>query len=407
MVSSDEHVESAQVAGLRYVTDAMPGIRRQRRGRGFAYLGPDGTPIRDKAELDRFRKLVIPPKWTDVWICPLAAGHLQVTARDARGRKQYRYHPRYRETRDETKFSRMIAFSEILPRIRERVERDISLPELSREKVLATVVWLLERTLIRVGNDVYARDNNSFGLTTLRRRHVQVTGDKMRFEFRGKSGVAHSLSLTDRRIARIVQRCQELPGQELFQYLDDDGKRQTIDAGDINQYLRDITGRAVTAKDFRTWAGTMLAARALRDLGPFTSEKQAKSNILRAIDEVSKKLGNTRTVCRTYYVHPVLLEAYYEGFVLPPSPPKPAANTRRGPRAKAALRGDEIAIVALLRERSGAARDGDERGNGKTAGALTPSVAPPPASPPATRGWNRYATPSSTAVTGGGSSEPE
>jgi DNA topoisomerase I len=345
----DEHVEAAQAAGLRYVTDAAPGIRRRRRGRGFAYTSPDGTPLRDRADLDRIRKLVIPPRWTDVWICPSPAGHLQVTARDARGRKQYRYHARYRAIRDETKFGRMIEFSEVLPAIRERVERDVSAPTLSREKVLATVVWLLEKTLIRVGSDEYARDNGSFGLTTLRRRHVAVSGATLRFEFRGKSGVPHSVALTDRRIARIVQRCQELPGQELFQYLDADGRRQTVDAGDINQYLREIAGRQVTAKDFRTWAGTMLAATALRDIGSFSSEKDANANIVRAIDQVARRLGNTRAVCRKYYVHPALLEAYLEGFSLPP------ASTERRPRDTSrptGLRRDEQAVVDLLRARS-------------------------------------------------------
>jgi DNA topoisomerase-1 len=349
MIFADEHVESAEAAGLRYVTDAAPGIRRQRRGRGFAYIGVDGVVIRDPAELERIRKLVIPPRWTDVWICPNPSGHLQVTARDARGRKQYRYHPKYRAVRDETKFGRMIAFSEILPRIRERVERDIALPELARDKVLATVVWLLERTLIRVGNDEYARDNGSFGLTTLRRRHVTVSGAKLRFEFRGKSGIPHSVAITDRRIARIVQRCQELPGQELFQYLDSDGRRQSVDAGDINEYLRRITGRQVTAKDFRTWAGTTLAAAALRDMGPFTSEKQAKANIVAAIDQVSRRLGNTRAVCRKYYVHPVILEAYFGGVTIPASPvPARQLRTANGP---AALRRDEVAVVELLRQR--------------------------------------------------------
>ncbi|HEX6050411.1 MAG TPA: hypothetical protein VFZ21_14115 [Gemmatimonadaceae bacterium] len=346
----DEHVEAAQAAGLRYVTDAAPGIRRQRRGRGFVYTRPDGTPLRDPSEIDRIRKLVIPPRWTDVWICPSPSGHLQVTARDARGRKQYRYHARYRAIRDETKFGRMIEFSEVLPAIRERVERDISTPTLSREKVLATVVWLLEKTLIRVGSDEYARDNGSFGLTTLRRRHVAVNGATLRFEFRGKSGVPHSVALTDRRIARIVQRCQELPGQELFQYLDADGRRQTVDAGDINQYLREIAGRQVTAKDFRTWAGTLLAAAALRDLGSFASEKEANANIVRAIDRVAHRLGNTRAVCRKYYVHPALLEAYLDGFSLPP------ANTERQPRdtsRRSGLRRDEQAVVALLRNRAG------------------------------------------------------
>jgi DNA topoisomerase-1 len=359
MVVFDEHVESARAAGLRYVTDAAPGIRRRRRGRGFTYFGPDGQVITDPAELARFRKLAIPPAWTDVWICPLPSGHLQVTARDARGRKQYRYHQAYREIRDETKFGRMIAFSEILHVVRERVERDIALPELARDKVLATVVWLLERTLIRVGTDEYARTNGSFGLTTLRRRHVAVSGAKLRFEFRGKSGVAHSVAVTDRRISRIVQRCQELPGQELFQYLGDDGRRQTVAADDINEYLRRITGREVTAKDFRTWAGTMLAAAALREIGPGASEKQSKANVVRAIDQVAKRLGNTRAVCRKYYVHPALIEAYMEGFVLPPPPPDDGA--RRGEDGTPALRRDEAAVVALLRRRA-------TRENGVTAG---------------------------------------
>ena len=349
MIPSDEHIEAAEAAGLRYVTDAAPGIRRKRSGRGFSYVGADGVVIRDKLELERIRKLVIPPRWTDVWICPNPSGHLQVTARDARGRKQYRYHPKYRAVRDETKFGRMIAFSEILPLIRERVERDIALPELARDKVLATVVWLLERTLIRVGNDEYARDNGSFGLTTLRRRHVTVSGAKLRFEFRGKSGIAHSVAITDRRIAHIVQRCQELPGQELFQYLDDDGRRQSVDAGDINDYLRRITGRQVTAKDFRTWAGTTLAAIALRDLGGFTSERQAKAKIVAAIDEISKRLGNTRAVCRKYYVHPAVIEAYMEGVTIPPTP----GETRqlRTANGKPGLRRDELAVIELLRKR--------------------------------------------------------
>ena len=354
MVLADEHVESAHAAGLRYVTDATPGIRRQRRGRGFTYIDPDGRTVTDPAVLERIRKLVVPPAWTDVWICAQEEGHLQVTARDARGRKQYRYHARYREVRDETKFGRMIAFSEILHLIRERVERDIALPELSRDKVLATVVWLLERTLIRVGSDEYARANKSFGLTTLRRRHVAVSGTKLRFEFRGKSGVEHSVTVADRRISRIVQRCQELPGQELFQYIGEDGRRQTIDAGDINQYLQRITGRDVTAKDFRTWAGTMLAAAALRELGPAASEKQAKANVVRVVDQVSKRLGNTRAVCRKYYVHPAVIEAYMEGFVLPPLPPEPADDARRakgGAGGSAALRRDEVEVVALLKRR--------------------------------------------------------
>ena len=351
MALADEHVEAAQAAGLRYVSDAAPGIRRQRRGRGFAYVKPNGTPVRDAAELERIRRLVIPPRWTDVWICTSSSGHLQVTARDARGRKQYRYHPRYRAVRDDTKFSRMLDFSEVLPRIRQNVERHISSPSLTREKVLATVVWLLEKTLIRVGSDEYARDNGSFGLTTLRRRHVAVSGATLRFEFRGKSGVPHKVALTDRRIARIIQHCQELPGQELFQYLDDDGKRQTVDAGDINQYLREIAGRQVTAKDFRTFAGTMLAATALREIGLGTTEKESNANVVSAIDQVAKRLGNTRAVCRKYYVHPTLIEAYLDGFVLPPAVPD-ERNVPRDAARPPGLRRDEIEVMALLRGRS-------------------------------------------------------
>jgi len=349
---ADEHVEAAEAAGLRYVTDNAPGIRRRRRGRGFAYTRPDGAPVRDPAELERIRKLVIPPRWTDVWICTSSSGHLQVTARDARGRKQYRYHARYRAVRDDTKFSRLVDFSEVLPRIRQRVEQDISASTLSREKVLATVVWLLEKTLIRVGSDEYARDNGSYGLTTLRRRHVAVSGAKLRFEFRGKSGVPHSVAFTDRRIARIIQRCQELPGQELFQYLDDDCGRQSVDAGDINQYLREIAGRQVTAKDFRTWAGTMLAAAQLREIGGFESEKDANANIVGAIDQVARRLGNTRAVCRKYYVHPAILEAYLEGFTLPPASP---SHQRRDASRASGLRRDEQVVVELLRGRPASA----------------------------------------------------
>jgi len=348
MSLADEHVEAAQAAGLRYVTDSSPGIRRRRRGRGFAYTRPDGAPLRDRAELERIRRLVIPPRWTDVWICPSPAGHIQVTARDARGRKQYRYHTRYREIRDGTKFNRLVEFSEVLPGIRRRVERDIAAGALSREKVLATVVWLLEKTLIRVGSDEYARDNGSFGLTTLRRRHVAVSGAKLRFEFRGKSGVPHSVAVSDRRIARIVQHCQELPGQELFQYLDDEGRRQSVDAGDINQYLREIAGRQVTAKDFRTWAGTVLAAQSLREIGGFTTQREANANVVRAIDHVAKHLGNTRAVCRKYYVHPVVMEAYYDGYTIPPASGDEHTFARDSNRPPG-LRRDEIAVLELIR----------------------------------------------------------
>jgi DNA topoisomerase I len=346
--AEQEYQSSARAAGLYYVTDEMPGIRRRRHGRGFTYVDPDGRTIRDADALRRFRSLVIPPAWTDVWICPDPSGHLQVTARDARGRKQYRYHPGFRQQRDGIKFERMISFSDVLLPIRERVEHDIALPGLPRVKVMATVVWLLERTLIRIGSNEYAKANKSFGLTTLRQRHVRVVGSKLRFDFRGKSGVVHSVAVTDRRIARIVQRCQELPGQELFQYVDDDGARQSVNAEDVNTYLHDIAGRDVTAKDFRTWAGTMLTAEALRTAGPAPSKRQAEKNIVAAIDRTAERLGNTRSVCRKYYIHPELLEAYLEGSVLPPLPE--TEWHERQPMASP-LRRHESEVLAFLKAR--------------------------------------------------------
>jgi DNA topoisomerase-1 len=346
----DPYVASAKAAGLRYVTDAMPGIRRTRRGRGFVFVKPSGALVRDRATLERIRALVVPPAWSEVWICPLPNGHLQVTARDARRRKQYRYHPEFRAQRDQVKFDRMFTFSEVLWRIRDRVQRDIALPGLPREKVMATVVWLLERTLIRVGSDEHTRSNKSYGLTTLRDRHVVVKGAELRFEFRGKSGVAAKVGVTDRRVARIVQRCQELPGEELFQYLDDDGARQHVDAEDVNAYLRDITGQEITAKDFRTFAGTMLAAGVLRGLGPAETEREAKANVVEAIDVAASRLGNTRTVCRSYYVHPALIEAYLEGDVLPPPQRgEPEGKERRTGRAR--LRRHEREVLAFLKAR--------------------------------------------------------
>jgi DNA topoisomerase-1 len=338
--------ESAEEAGLRYVSDAMPGIRRRRAGKGFTYLDPDGRRITDRATLARIRSLAIPPAYTDVWISPHANGHLQATGRDARGRKQYRYHPRWREVRDETKFGRMLAFSEALSRIRKGVERDLSRPGLPREKVLAAVVQLLELTGIRVGNDEYARTNQSFGLTTLRDDHVEVSGSTMRFEFRGKSGKVHRVSLSDRRLARIVARCQSLPGEELFQYVDDEGIHQTIGSSDVNDYLREIAGDDFTAKDFRTWSGTLLALAALEELGPAPSEREAKSTVLAAIDRVAERLNNTRAVCRKYYVHPGVFDAYLTGTLLQTTP--------NGTRAAAALanglRPEEQGLVRLLRQ---------------------------------------------------------
>ena len=326
----------------------MPGIRRHRQGRGFTYIDPDGAVIRSPDALKRFKALVIPPAWTDVWICPHEDGHLQVTARDARGRKQYRYHPRFRQHRDGTKFERMFELSDVLWKIRERVESDIDLPGLARNKIMATVVWLLETTLIRVGSDEYRKANKSFGLTTLRRRHVAVVGSEMRFEFRGKSGVQHAVSVADKRIARIVQRCQELRGEELFKYIDDEGKRQTVDAEDVNAYLQDVTGRDITAKDFRTWAGTMLVAETLRAIGPANTKREAEKNIVAAVDGTAKRLGNTRSVCRKYYIHPALIEAYLEGSVLPPLPERQWSKRKtRGP----VLRQHEMDVLAFLKAR--------------------------------------------------------
>ena len=306
-------LESAKAAGLRYVTDDEPGIRRQKRGKGFTFLDPQGKTINDEKTLERIRKLAIPPAWTDVWICPRPNGHLQATGRDARGRKQYRYHAHWREVRDETKYDRMIAFGDALPKIRERIDRDLTQRGLPREKVLATVVKLLETTLIRVGNEEYAKQNNSFGLTTLRDQHVDVDGATLRFEFRGKSGKEHSVEVQDRRLARIVKQCRDLPGQELFQYLDDDGERQSVSSEDVNAYLREITGEDFTAKDFRTWGGTVLALSALLEVGACESEREANKAVVEAIKHVSGQLGNRPAICRKYYVHPVVIQSFLEG----------------------------------------------------------------------------------------------
>jgi DNA topoisomerase-1 len=326
----------------------MPGIRRRRVGRGFSYIDPKGRVVREGDLIRRFRSLVIPPAWNDVWICPIPEGHLQVTARDARGRKQYRYHPDFRARRDQSKFEKMVELSDVLWKTREHIEHDIALPGLPRKKVMATIVWLLERTLIRVGSHELAKENNSFGLTTLRRRHVSIDGATLRFEFRGKSGVAHTVSVTDRRITRIVQQCRELPGRELFQYVDARGRRQIVYADDVNTYLREITGRDLTAKDFRTWAGTMLAAESLREMGPASTRRDAERNVLRAIDRAAERLGNTRAVCRKYYVHPALVDAYLEGSVLPPLTER--VWRERGPRV-ATLRRHETEVLVFLKAR--------------------------------------------------------
>jgi DNA topoisomerase-1 len=355
-----EHRRAAARAGLRYVTDGVAGISRRRAGTGWIYHAPNGARIRNPVTRKRLDALAIPPAWTDVWICPDPDGHIQATARDARGRKQYRYHPSYREARDRSKFRRMLEFSEALPVLRERVERDLRGGDLSRPQLLATVVRLLDRTLIRVGNDEYARENRSYGLTTLRRRHVRIKGSMLQFSFRGKSGVDHSVAITDPRLARIVQRCRDLPGQEMFQYLDPFRKRQAVSSDDVNAYLREITDRDITAKDFRTWGGTMLAAVELRAMGPASSRREADRNIIRAIDAVSERLGNTRTVCRKYYVHPALLRAYHLGLTVPPA--RPARKRRaRGGRPAGALRREEVAVLQFLQEKTPDLRPGGAR----------------------------------------------
>jgi DNA topoisomerase-1 len=306
-------VASARLAGLRYVSEALPGFRRRRAGRGFVYLDAEGRRVRDPETLRRIRALVIPPAWRDVWISSAPTGHIQAVGRDARGRKQYRYHARWRAVRDETKYTRMLAFARALPRIRARVAEDLARPGLPREKVLATVVRLLETTLIRVGNEEYARANKSFGLTTLRARHVDVAGSEICFEFRGKGGKPHAVGVRDPRLARIVRRLQDLPGQELFQYLDDNGVRRTIDSADVNAYLNEIAGEEFTAKDFRTWAGTVLAALALAEVRGFETAREARRNVVRAIERVAARLGNTPAICRKSYVHPEVLGAYLDG----------------------------------------------------------------------------------------------
>jgi DNA topoisomerase-1 len=346
--AAPDPVESARSAGLRYVHDDRPGIRRVRSGKGFRYVGPDGKAVRDPEVLRRIRSLVIPPAWTDVWICPLANGHIQATGIDARGRKQYRYHPRWREVRDETKYHRMIAFGQALPRIRARVEKDLNRPGLPRAKVLAAIVRLLVTTLIRVGYDEYARTNHHYGLTTLLDQHARISGSAIHFSFRGKSGVRHAVDLNDRRLARVVRSCQEVPGQELFQYLDEDGVGHTVGSADVNEYLHEVAGEEFMAKDFRTWAGTVLAARALEEFEAFDSKTQARRNIVRAIEEVSKRLGNTRTVCRKCYVHPAVLDAYLDGTLLQTLRQR-VEKELTGSLSK--LHPEEAAVLAFLEER--------------------------------------------------------
>jgi len=335
---------AAKAAGLRYVNDARPGIRRE----GGKFFDAAGAPVTDETTLARIKSLVIPPAWTDVWICPQANGHLQATGRDAKGRKQYRYHAKWRTVRDDVKYERMLNFGKALPAIRAEVDRALKLPGLPREKVLATIVYLLEATMMRIGNEEYARTNKSFGLTTLHNRHVKVDGSDIAFHFRGKSGVFHDIELHDRRLAKIIARTRELPGQELFQYIDGEGERHSIDSSDVNDYLRQITGEDYTAKDFRTWSGTVLAALALQEFEKFDSETQAKKNIVRAIESVAARLGNTPSICRKCYVHPAVLEAYLDGTVLE------ALRTRSEQSLVDdlhALKPEEAAVLAMLQQR--------------------------------------------------------
>jgi DNA topoisomerase-1 len=335
------------LAGLRHSTDDRPGITRHRAGRGFSYRDPEGNVIRDPETLARIRRIAIPPAWTDVWISPWANGHLQATGRDAKGRKQYRYHPDFRARRDEKKFERLLAFSKALPAIRARVDEDLAKPGLPREKVLAAVVRLLELTLIRVGNDEYARLNRSFGLTTLRDRHATIEGSRIRFRFRGKSGRNHEVGLRDRRLAGVVKRCRDLPGQELFQYVGEDGEPRDVASDDVNEYLAAVAP-GVTAKDFRTWAGTVLAWRALGALGDGKTEREKRRNVAAALERTAENLGNTPAVARSAYVHPAVVDAYLDGGLR--SALVEAAESADQPPG-ATDPEEERAVVALLRAR--------------------------------------------------------
>ena len=349
-----ENARAARDAGLTYVSDGSPGIQRKKNGSGFAYVDARGKTIRDRHMLNRIRHLAIPPAWTDVWICPSDRGHIQAVGRDARGRKQYRYHEKWREVRDQTKYGRMLAFARALPNIRRAVKRDLRRSGLARRKVLAAVVRLMEATLIRVGNNEYAKNNHSYGLTTLQDRHAKISGGKVRLEFRGKSGVEHEFEVADPRLAEIAKECQDLPGQDLFQYLDDNGDVHDIGSTDVNEYLRSIGGGDdFTAKDFRTWAGTVLAATALAELETFDSQAQAKRNLVKAVESVAAKLGNTKAVCRKCYIHPEILNAYLDGQLIDNLQKRAGAMSEGGAR----LRPEEAAVAALLRRRLAAERN--------------------------------------------------
>jgi DNA topoisomerase-1 len=338
---------AAEAAHLHYVNDDSPGYTRKRRGRGFAYYDVEGTLVTDAAELERLEGLVIPPAWNEVWICLEPEGHILVTGRDERGRKQYIYHPRWAAIRNETKFNKMLLFGEALPKIRERVDQDLRRRGLPCERVVALMVRLLDKTLIRVGNVEYARCNHSFGLTTLQTDHLAVNGSTLSFEFLGKSKKWHKIQLKDGRAARVIRQCQELPGQELFQYLDDDGRRHSVGSNDINDYLRQVTGQEFSAKDFRTWGGTVCVLEALREAGPGENQTQAKKNMTQAIKKAARQLGNTTTVCRNYYVHPAVLEVYQDGALF-----EFLEASDEAAEADSWLERDEQALLALLKEQS-------------------------------------------------------
>jgi DNA topoisomerase-1 len=335
---------SAENAGLRYVSDDEPGISRQKAGEGFAYYTPAGDLIRDRKVLDRIRSLAVPPAYVDVWICPKANGHIQATGRDAKGRKQYRYHPKWTEIRDETKYDRLIEFAEALPDMRTRIEKDLARRGLSREKVLATVVYLLDTTLIRVGNEKYTRDNKSFGLTTLRNKHVEAGSEKLRFAFKGKSGKSWKLTVYDRRIARIIRQCQDIPGQNLFQYFNSDGYPQAITSQDVNDYIREIGGNGFSAKHFRTWAGTVTAAHALNEAGVFTSKTDSVRKLNGAIDKVAERLVNTRAISRRCYVHPAVVETFLEGTL-----PRAFERAEKVGAKLKGLKPEEAPVLAFLK----------------------------------------------------------
>jgi DNA topoisomerase-1 len=340
--------DAARTAGLRYVSDSQAGISRKRAGNGFTYIDPEGAKVEDDRTLRRIRSIVIPPAWTDVWICLYPHGHVQATGRDARGRKQYRYHPAFREVRESTKYEHMMAFTRALPSLRTTVREHMALRGLPRQKVLATVVHLLETTLIRIGNDDYARQNDSYGLATLKNRHVEVDGAQLRFRFTGKSGKRWSVAIRDRRVAKVIKACQELPGQELLQYLDEEGSPQDVTSADVNEYLREITGENITAKDFRTWAGTVLAGVALNELQSFDTAAKAKKNMRAAIERVASRLGNTPTICRKCYIHPELLNSYLEGSLIL----QMKAGAERELRDNMdGLSAEEAAVLAILRQR--------------------------------------------------------